>query len=106
MTTYYGAVADYGTDIDIFICKLCVHEDEEISIDIKSIGQISPRRGQCVPEHGRQMTTEEELRAVGATSISKRPISNSIETEIEKAALRISSVEVKKLKETDLASLF
>ena len=109
MTTYYGAVADYGTDIDIFICKVRVHEDEEVSIDLKRIGKTSPARGQRVPEHNRQMTPEEEILAVGATSIPKKRITNSVEAEIERllrAALQISSAEVKKLRETDLASLF
>lgn len=109
MTTYYGAVTDYGTDIDVFICMVRVYEDAEVSIDIKRVGRAAPMRGQQIPAHHNQMTPEEELAAVGATSIPKKTITGSVEAEVRQlltAALHVTSVEVKKLRQTDLAPLF
>lgn len=107
--TYYGAVSDYGADIDVFICQESVYDDAEVAIDIIRLGCASPMRSQQVPSHNNLMTPEEELRAVGKTSIRKQKITASVEAEIQKlltTALQASSVTVKKLRETDLKPLF
>lgn len=106
---YYAAVADYGTDIDVFICMVRVHDDAEVSIDIKRIGRSSQCRPQQVPAHHDVMTSEEELRAVGATSIPKKKVAGAVETEIEqllKQALQVPSVTARKIRQTDLTPLF
>ncbi len=78
MIANYGAVADYGTDIDVFICLVHVYDDAEVSIDIRRVGGW-PRQ---IPDHHREMTPEEELAAVGRASIAKKRISGPVEDEI------------------------
>jgi hypothetical protein len=109
MKTYYGAVADYGTNSDVFICMVDVYDDEEVSIIVKRVDQKFQVRVQQIPEHQATMTPKEELAAVGSAAIPKKAIVGPIETEIReflKVLLQVTSIDVKKLRQTDLAPLF
>lgn len=106
---YFGAVNDYGTDIDIFICMVRVFGDAEVSIDIKRLGSAPRMSGQRVPDHNNLMSSEEEMVAVGATSIPKKRITGRVEAEIERlltSAFHVAPVAINKLRQADLAFLF
>jgi len=105
MIANYGAVVDYGTDIDVFICLVHIYDDAEVSIDFRRIGGWR----QQIPNHDRVMTPEEELAAIGKVSIAKKRIGGSVEAEIAgflTSVLHTSSIEVRKLRQTDLTPLF